>query len=66
MRTLIDFAAPADGVAPLRCAFGMPCQVLVANAIEEVRPVLEAVDALARQGRWCAGYLRYEAAPAFA
>lgn len=33
--------------------------------MEEVRPVLQAVDALARQGRWCVGYLRYEAAAAF-
>jgi para-aminobenzoate synthetase / 4-amino-4-deoxychorismate lyase len=65
VQTLIDFAAPADGGAPLCCAFGAPRQVLVAHAMEEVRPVLEAVDALARQGRWCAGYLRYEAAPAF-
>ena len=65
MPTLIDFAAPADGAAPLRCAFGAPRRGLAAHAMEEVRPVLEAVDALARQGRWCVGYLRYEAAAAF-
>lgn len=40
----------------------------VAHAPHEVRPVLEAVEALAREGRWCVGHLRYEAAafdPAF-
>ncbi|MGH6638588.1 MAG: aminodeoxychorismate synthase component I [Polaromonas sp.] len=50
---------------PLRAAFGAPSQVLVAHAAAQVRPLLEAVDAMARQGRWCVGYLRYEAAPAF-
>ncbi len=64
--TLIDFCAPqTDPAAALRCAFESPCQTLVAQRQEQVRPLLDAVDALARQGRWCVGYLRYEAAPAF-
>ncbi|MBS0428473.1 MAG: aminodeoxychorismate synthase component I [Proteobacteria bacterium] len=62
----IDFASPHDPAAPrLRHAFGMPRECLVAHAVAEVRPVLDAVQAHARQGRWCVGYLRYEAAPAF-
>ncbi len=67
MQTLIDFvAAGAEGAgSPLRCAFGAPDQTLVAHSPAQVRPVLEAVDALARQGRWCVGYLRYEAGAAF-
>ncbi len=66
MQTLIDFADPRDDQAmPLRAAFGVPSQVLVAYAAAQVRPLLEAVDAMARKGRWCVGYLRYEAAPAF-
>ena len=66
MPTLIDFCAPhTDPGAALRCSFESPCQTLVAHTPDQVRPLLDAVDALARQGLWCVGYLRYEAAPAF-
>lgn len=66
MQTLIDFAQPrSDGATRLRAAFGAPSRVLVAYTPDEVRPVLEAVEALARQAHWCVGYLRYEAATAF-
>ncbi|MDB5741951.1 MAG: bifunctional aminodeoxychorismate synthase component I/aminotransferase [Polaromonas sp.] len=62
----IDFSDPHDRAAPrLRHAFGAPRAVLVAQTAAEVRPVLDAVQAAARQGAWCVGYLRYEAAPAF-
>lgn len=63
---LIDFAnprQPAGTAVPL--AFGEPDQVLVAHTVHEVAAVLAQVDALSRQGRWCVGYVRYEAAPAF-
>ena len=63
--TLIDFA-DARGEAPrLRHAFAEPSRVLVAHCAAEVRPVLDEVEALSRAGRWCVGYLRYEAAVAF-
>ena len=66
MQTLIDFAKPrGDAATRLRVAFGAPSRVLVAHTADEVQPVLEAVEALAREGRWCVGYLRYEAAAAF-
>ncbi|UKI10655.1 hypothetical protein [Variovorax paradoxus] len=66
MSALIDFAEPrGDGARRLRMAFGAPSRVLVARTAGEVRPVLEAVEAMAREGRWCVGYLRYEAATAF-
>ncbi|MGJ7605417.1 aminodeoxychorismate synthase component I [Variovorax sp. LT1R20] len=66
LQTLIDFAEPrGDGATRLRVAFGAPSRVLVARSAEEVKPVLEAVEALSREGRWCVGYLRYEAAAAF-
>lgn len=66
MPTLIDFCAPhTDSGAALRCSFDLPCQTLVAHTSDQVRPLLDAVGALARQGLWCVGYLRYEAAPAF-
>ena len=62
----IDFSDPHDSAAPrLRHAFGMPRAVLVAHQLDQVRTVLDAVQAAASQGRWCVGYLRYEAAPAF-
>lgn len=63
---LIDFVDPLDSAAPrLRHAFGPPCAVLAAHTLAEVRPLLDAVQAAARQGQWCVGYVAYEAAPAF-
>ena len=62
----IDFSDPDHPGGPrLRCAFGVPRQTLVAHELDQVRPLLDAVQAAAEQGRWCVGYLRYEAAPAF-
>ncbi len=65
VHTQIDFEAPTSGASPLRCAFGVPCQILVARTVEDVCATLESVEALARQGYWCVGYVRYEAAAAF-
>lgn len=66
MHALIDFAAPdAGGAGAERAAFGEPRAVLVAHTLADVQPLLDAVQAHARAGRWCVGYLRYEAAPAF-
>ena len=62
---LIDFRSPDDGVAPLRLAFGAPRERLRARTPDEVVPLLARVDALARAGAWCVGYLCYEAAGAF-
>ena len=62
----IDFTQPLLPDAPrLRCQFGAPRQVLRADAPTQVRAVLDAVHAAARQGSWCVGYVRYEAAAAF-
>jgi para-aminobenzoate synthetase/4-amino-4-deoxychorismate lyase len=64
--TLIDFADPHQPDGPrLRHAFGTPRQVLTAHRPDQVRPVLDAVQAAAQRGAWCVGYLRYEAACAF-
>jgi para-aminobenzoate synthetase/4-amino-4-deoxychorismate lyase len=62
---LIDFRSPDDGVAPLRLAFGAPRERLRAMTLDDVAPLLARVDALARAGAWCVGYLCYEAAGAF-
>ncbi|MDA8453780.1 chorismate-binding protein [Acidovorax sp. GBBC 3334] len=66
MASRIDFSTPLDPAAPrLRHAFGTPREVWVARSPDEVRGVLEAVQAAAARGDWCVGYLRYEAAAAF-
>ena len=62
---LIDFRSPDDGAAPLRLAFGAPRERLRATSLDAVVPLLARVDALARAGAWCVGYLCYEAAGAF-
>ena len=62
----IDFTQPLDPAVPrLRHAFNAPREVLAAHALPEVRGVLQAVHAAAQHGRWCVGFVRYEAAPAF-
>ncbi|WP_077001089.1 aminodeoxychorismate synthase component I [Variovorax sp. KK3] len=66
LSALIDFSCPADPGGPrLRHAFGAPRETLVAHTPAQVRPLLDAVERHAQQGRWCVGYLRYEAASAF-
>jgi len=67
MQTLIDFPPSGSEQAgqALRCAFGVPRQTLVAHSLAQVRPILEAVDALSKQGYWCVGYVSYEAGSAF-
>jgi len=62
---LIDFCDPHGADAAVRCAFSAPLHTLVAHTLDQVKPVLDAVHAAARQGQWCVGYVRYEAAPAF-
>lgn len=62
----IDFSDPRQPDGPrLRRVFDKPRRILVAHETSQVRPVLDAVEAAAREGFWCVGYLRYEAAPAF-
>jgi para-aminobenzoate synthetase/4-amino-4-deoxychorismate lyase len=63
---LID--VPAQPAAPqqrLRRAFRTPREWLVARSPGDVKPVLDAAEAHALGGRWCVGYVRYEAAAAF-
>jgi para-aminobenzoate synthetase / 4-amino-4-deoxychorismate lyase len=77
MHTWIDFAAISamselassasrtQGAAATRLAFGPPVRVLKADTLDEVRNVIRAVEQEALAGRWCVGYVRYEAAPAW-
>ena len=45
--------------------FAGPSEVLVASRLEEVRLCLERAEKAVSSGGWAAGYLAYEAAPAF-
>ena len=63
--SLLDFADPHGTGPRLRHAFGTPHALLVARTLAELRPVLDAVQQEAQAGRWCLGWLAYEAAPAF-
>ncbi|VWC77042.1 para-aminobenzoate synthase subunit I [Burkholderia lata] len=65
MHILIDFISPDQGTSPLRAAFDSPIEVLVADSVQQVQGVLDAVHSRAKAGHWCVGYVRYEAAPAF-
>jgi para-aminobenzoate synthetase/4-amino-4-deoxychorismate lyase len=62
---LIDFIAPVEGASRERLAFFDPLTVLQTRRLVEVPSVLERVEAEARRGRWCVGFVAYEAAPAF-
>ena len=50
---------------PRPLCFQDPVRVIVANSPAEVRPALRAVQAAADAGFYAAGYVAYEAAPAF-
>ena len=66
VRAWLDFADPRDPGGPRwRGVFAQPLACHVAYALHQVPAVLAAVEQAARQGLWCVGFLRYEAAPAF-
>ncbi|MBA4109453.1 MAG: bifunctional aminodeoxychorismate synthase component I/aminotransferase [Leptothrix sp. (in: Bacteria)] len=60
---LLDFPAAQGGRQ--RHAFGPALTWLVATELAEVRNIIDAAHEQARQGRWCLGWVAYEAAPAF-
>ena len=61
---LVDFADEV-GSSPRRLRFVAPVAVRRASTVEEVVPVLNAVDRAAHEGRWVVGFVSYEAASAF-
>ncbi|HUF67460.1 MAG TPA: aminodeoxychorismate synthase component I [Longimicrobiales bacterium] len=63
MRLVFDF--PDDAGRPRRRVFSRPVGHVVARTIDEVRPALDAVRDAATNGLYAAGYVSYEAAPAF-
>jgi para-aminobenzoate synthetase / 4-amino-4-deoxychorismate lyase len=50
---------------PQRLAFTNPSEIITANSLDEVRPALRAVDRAVGARFYAAGYVSYEAAPAF-
>lgn len=60
---LTRFEDAAGRVTPRR--FAGPVAVLEARSPREVPPLLAEVERAARAGRWAAGFVAYEAAPAF-
>lgn len=60
---LIDFSDRFGN--PRRLAFANPRSIIVAHSVAEVRPALEAVRVAVAAGSYAAGYVAYEAAPAF-
>ncbi|HLM58252.1 MAG TPA: aminodeoxychorismate synthase component I [Pyrinomonadaceae bacterium] len=60
---ILDFAE--GPTAPGRVRFARPAGVVVARSIEEVRPALRRVQRAAAEGLYAAGFVAYEAAPAF-
>ena len=62
----IDFANPwREAGGRWQWSAGRPVRTWVAHRPDEVAGVLDAAHEAARQGDWCAGHVRYEAAAAF-
>jgi para-aminobenzoate synthetase/4-amino-4-deoxychorismate lyase len=62
---LIKFPKTQKSTEEFCYAFYNPIKKLVAYHYKEVYEVLNAVEEAAKEGFWCIGYIRYEAAPAF-
>lgn len=61
---IFDFPSD-DGTQRHRLCFGTPDEILCAQSPDEVRSVLQVAETRARSGAWVAGYVSYDAAPAF-
>ena len=55
--------SPPPSVGPL--TFRQPIEVVSAHRLDDVAPALARVEEAALEGRWAAGFVSYEAAPAF-
>lgn len=62
-RLIFDF--PDENGCVRRRTFVEPQTVLRADRVEDVVPVLQGVEQATSQGAWAAGFVTYEAAPAF-
>jgi para-aminobenzoate synthetase/4-amino-4-deoxychorismate lyase len=62
-RLVFDFHDPWG--KPQRLCLARPVEIIEARSIEEVRPALRAVQKVVDAGFYAAGFVGYEAAPAF-
>ncbi len=62
---ILRFTAPEAQSEPLHAAFGEPLHILSAQRSDEVAAVLNAAHQHAKDGRWCVGFVSFEAAAAF-
>lgn len=62
-RVILEFPGPGRNAGTLR--LGTPAAVISAHRLEEVRPALRAAAEAAANGATVAGFVSYEAAPAF-
>lgn len=60
---IFEFASKDGNIEPK--LFRRPVRILEANETGEVRPLLEEVEKAVNEGYYAAGFLSYEAAPAF-
>src|SRR5699024_1314863 len=58
-----NFADKTGSIRPL--TFSNPDKVIIAWKPEEVIPCLQIIDQATKEGNYAAGYISYEAAPAF-
>jgi para-aminobenzoate synthetase / 4-amino-4-deoxychorismate lyase len=63
IRLVLDF--PLRGDEPQRLCFKRPLEIIEALTLEGVRPALRAVERATARGFYAAGFVCYEAAPAF-
>lgn len=61
----LEFHFPDESAYPDGLLFTAPREIIVAERLEDVRPALDVVQKAVNYGKWAAGFVRYEAAPAF-
>src|SRR5687768_13330589 len=59
---ILDFV---DRGITRRRIFVNPTKTVIARTLDEVLPALRAIEDASRRGRFAAGFISYEAAPAF-
>lgn len=62
---VLTFHFPTVDGAPRPIRFERPVRVIEARRLDDVRPALAEVERETAEGAWAAGFVTYEAAPAF-
>ena len=61
----LEFHYPDETWFPNGLSFTHPREIIVAERVDDVRPALRAVQNAVNAGEWAAGFVSYDAAPAF-